>query len=141
MCNFMLDKMLKKVYYVYRGKMKLRKNERYNKELDIIEKYCNSCASWLQVCKFPFSGPKNNSGPSTAVNCHYCRNAVRVAQTPLWADKKTIGQMYRNCPKGYEVDHIIPLHGKTVSGLHTRENLQYLTQQANRLKHNKFNNL
>ena len=49
-----------------------------------------------------------------------------------------IKEFYDNCPKGMEVDHIIPLNGKLVSGLHTIGNLQYLTPNANRSKSNKF---
>ena len=52
-------------------------------------------------------------------------------------DKNSITEFYRNTPKGYEVDHIIPLNGKTVNGLHTRSNLQYLTIHDNRVKSNK----
>ena len=53
-------------------------------------------------------------------------------------DVQMIKEFYDNCPKGMEVDHIIPLNGKRVSGLHTIGNLQYLTPNANRSKSNKF---
>ena len=59
-------------------------------------------------------------------------------QSPKWANKQKIQEMYMNCPKGYHVDHIIPLKGKTVSGLHVETNLQYLTASENCKKHNKF---
>lgn len=63
----------------------------------------------------------------------------RVSQfTPSWADKKAIEQFYMNRPEGYHVDHIIPLRGKTVSGLHVLENLQYLPASENCSKRNTF---
>ena len=36
----------------------------------------------------------------------------------------------------WSVDHIVPIKGKTVSGLHTWKNLQVIPMQQNRLKHN-----
>jgi hypothetical protein len=38
---------------------------------------------------------------------------------------------------GFEVDHVIPLNGKDVCGLHTPTNLQVLTKTQNRSKGNK----
>ena len=40
--------------------------------------------------------------------------------------------------KHHHVDHIIPLHGKLVSGLHVESNLQVITQAANCTKSNKY---
>lgn len=64
--------------------------------------------------------------------------AEKLKRTPPWADIEAIKQFYLNCPEGYEVDHIIPLRGKNVSGFHTLENLQYLKSEVNRKKSNKF---
>lgn len=55
-------------------------------------------------------------------------------QTPLNVDRKAIREFYKNCPEGYEVDHIIPI---SKGGLHSLENLQYLTVYENRSKGNR----
>ena len=65
------------------------------------------------------------------------RRAAKLNRTPPWADYKAIREFYAGCPKGYHVDHIDPLQGKTVSGLHTIENLQYLTASENCSKGNR----
>ena len=64
---------------------------------------------------------------------------ARIKQsTPPWADRSKIVEVYKQCPPGYQVDHIIPLRGQLVSGLHVHENLQYLPPKENRAKSNKF---
>lgn len=66
------------------------------------------------------------------------RRATKLNATPVWADLEKIKIFYINCPKGYHVDHIIPLRGKNVCGLHVLENLQYLKAIDNIKKSNKF---
>lgn len=67
------------------------------------------------------------------------RRAAKLQRTPSWSEVEAINLFYQNCPQGYEVDHIIPLQGELVSGLHVLSNLQYLTSFENRSKQNKFN--
>jgi hypothetical protein len=57
---------------------------------------------------------------------------------PLWADLLKIKEIYKNCPPTYHVDHIIPLKGKNVCGLHVENNLQYLPATENLKKRNKY---
>lgn len=67
------------------------------------------------------------------------RRAALLQRIPKWLTPEQLQQIigfYTNCPKGMEVDHIYPLQGKYVSGLHHPDNLQYLTKTQNRKKHN-----
>lgn len=66
------------------------------------------------------------------------RRATKLQATPRWANIKKIREIYKNCPVGYEVDHIVPLNGELVCGLHVENNLQYLTPKENGEKSNKF---
>jgi hypothetical protein len=51
--------------------------------------------------------------------------------TPDNANCGLIKEIYKHCPKGYEVDHIIAL---AEGGLHHENNLQYLPAMENRKK-------
>lgn len=65
--------------------------------------------------------------------------------TPQWANLKKIERVYmlsewasRFTDERLHVDHIIPLQGDTICGLHVENNLQILTATENRAKWNKF---
>lgn len=79
---------------------------------------------------------KNKERLIPYINAHR-KGRIKDA-TPIWANKRDIRYFYLNCPEGYHVDHIIPLHGKFVSGLHVLENLQYLPATENLQKSNMF---
>lgn len=79
---------------------------------------------------------KNKEYRTKYINAH--RKGRLKDATPIWADLPKIRNFYTKCPIGYHVDHIIPLHGELVSGLHVIENLQYLTAQENLSKGNYY---
>ncbi len=65
--------------------------------------------------------------------------ANKIKATPKWANLEKIKHIYKGCPKGWHVDHVIPLRGRNVCGLHVETNLQYLPAHDNMSKSNKFN--
>ena len=76
------------------------------------------------------------------------RRATLLQATPSWTDFETVGLFYEFAAllseatgEPYEVDHIVPLQGDLVSGLHVENNLRVITQNANRVKSNKYEEL
>jgi hypothetical protein len=62
-----------------------------------------------------------------------------------WADRKAILEFYREAKRltkltgiQFHVDHVIPLNGKNVSGLHVETNLQTIPWLFNNMKYNSF---
>ncbi len=76
------------------------------------------------------------------------RYARKRSATPPWADLDAIAEFYieaarRSAETGvpHEVDHIIPLAGRNVCGLHVPHNLQVIPAVVNRAKGTKINPL
>lgn len=79
------------------------------------------------------------------------RQIGKINRTPRWLtdfDKLKIKCIYsiaamltRENKEPWHVDHIIPLQGKHVSGLHVPSNLQFIRGKENSKKFNKFEGL
>ena len=76
------------------------------------------------------------------------RDLAKINRTPSWLTKDHLKQIQTlyirssliklHTGEFWHVDHIVPLRGKTVSGLHVPWNLQLLPATENILKSNKF---
>lgn len=76
------------------------------------------------------------------------RRATRLKATPKWLTKQQLAEIaniYKQAKEleketglKYHVDHIIPLKGKDICGLHTPWNLQILKAEENIRKSNKI---
>lgn len=103
-------------------------------------KPCVSCNSQEKekgkmYCSACFSEKKR--GQKKADKAVY-KSRLRKAM-PAWADKDKIREIYKQRPAGMHVDHIVPLRGEFVCGLHVEYNLEYLPEAENMKKSNSFN--
>lgn len=86
-------------------------------------------------CESRRRADKKNKGKRNARVARY--HAAKANATPYWANLEMIREVYVNCPDGMEVDHIMPIRGEDVCGLHVAWNLQYLTKSENCSKGNR----
>jgi hypothetical protein len=113
-------------------------------------KPCSSCKQVFLLSDFHSNKNKTYGKSNYCTTCfndsvrdmrreYQARKRADILQrTPIWADLQKIKEVYKNCPPNYHVDHIIPLQGDLVCGLHVENNLQYLTAIQNIEKSNKF---
>lgn len=73
------------------------------------------------------------------------RNARKKNASPSWANLLAMQNIYEQAARltratgvAYHVDHIVPLQGKTVCGLHVENNLQILLKTENQIKGNRL---
>jgi hypothetical protein len=114
---------------------------------------CKCCARCFLVFDQAYFSNNKARSDGKEVYCKNCFNdlardyrrfqqsvlrAKKLKRSPNWANVDKIKEFYINCPVGSHVDHIIPLNGELVSGLHVDNNLQYLSAIENIQKSNKF---
>lgn len=112
--------------------------KQYSRERNVIpeigERNRKQCKEYKQ----------NNPDKIRALNLKHNHKdrAARKQRLPKWVSRDELCQiteMYRLARMiGAHVDHIIPLQGKNVSGLHVLANLQLLAPSENLAKKNKY---
>lgn len=121
------------VYYEKHREEKLEYFSKYRKN--------NIQKEVLRVSKWSKENPAKRNAKEAK------RRAKKFRGTPSWLTKEMqeeISKIYleasmltKNTGVSYEVDHISPLQGKNVSGLHVPWNLQILPASMNRSKGNR----
>jgi hypothetical protein len=122
----------------------LSRVEHYGSSSITWDKYayrCKECKA-LDRKNFTINNPLYNSNTYALHKSEYVARAVkyntqRSKATPPWANTKVLKAIYDNAEEDH-VDHIIPLQGESVCGLHVETNLQYLSPLENIRKSNKF---
>ena len=133
-----------KEYYRERNAKYYAENKEYFKEW--AKKYREEHGERLNQYDREWS--KNNPEKRNALSAK--RRAVKLQRTPAWTEtckwqKFWLKEHYRTAKVleektgvKYHVDHIIPLQGELVSGLHIAENLQVIPAVENLSKSNTF---
>lgn len=116
--------------------MKSHSAKRYLKTVKGKRKHLERCARWV----------KNNPGKANAQTAK--RQAIKLRATPSWLSKKQLKDIEEFyilakeiqwlSEEPLQVDHIVPLQGESISGLHVPWNLQILPQSMNASKGNKL---
>lgn len=153
----------KKIYHATEHFKELRKKQakrHYQRHKDEINKrhaehYANHSDDWTRRFKEAYYANKDkfrervkidrNRFPGRHRSCVAKYRACKLNATPAWADLDKIQWFYNYAiwlsqitGVPHEVDHIIPLQGENVCGLHVENNLQVIPMRDNRIKGNKL---
>ena len=127
-------------YYAKNAEWKRKNKERvaeygraYRQLDDQKEKAAKRTKRWVKA------------NPSHASALWASMKSARKAATPFWADFNIINFLYatrlymqQDTQTDWHVDHVVPIKGKRVSGLHVHFNLRVVPARFNLQKSNKF---
>jgi hypothetical protein len=135
----------KAAYYERNRQEAIERACRYNR--DNPEKNRAAGAKWREQNK---DVTRAKSQRWAAANGHKIRASViarrqaRRVATPAWADRLLMADIYRyarivrDAGIDCHVDHVLPLRGRAVSGLHVPDNLTVLLAEHNLRKGNRY---
>lgn len=122
-----------------RNKKWVRENKDRHNELT-RQWYINNREQHLLTSKKHYDNNKSDH-----LEYWYARNERTKKATPSWADRSEIRAIYAEAKRiteetgiKHHVDHIIPLRGEVVCGLHVSNNMQIIPADENLQKAAKF---
>ena len=141
----------KKYYKENKEECKANNAKYYAENKEYFQKWAKAYRSehGARLNAYDLEWAKNNPENSNARSAK--RRAAKLQRTPAYTEtcpwqKFWLKEHYRTAKVlekmtgvKYHVDHIIPLQGELVSGLHIAENLQVITAAENLSKHNSYN--
>jgi len=115
-------------------------SERYASNATCVECAKETMVKWRESNKESYNEYHLDYGP------RWRKRKVLKQATPVWSNEETIQRVREECKRmsasmrmRFVLDHVIPLRGRTVCGLHVPENLKIVSESFNNLKGNKFN--
>ena len=136
-------------YSEYYPKIKDKKNNQRKEALELLKVDTEKYNKYLENMR-SYQKEYRQTDTSKITRAAYQRKryANKTGACPKWLscfDNEYIKHIYKQCRMitkltdiQHHVDHIVPLRGKTVSGLHVPWNLQIITAESNIKKGNKW---
>lgn len=155
----------RKAYMAEYNRRKYEENKQYwqRRYQDNTEEHKAKCAEWAssnRAARNAISQKWRDANRSVfADSCKQCkaknhsrviannsaRRAAKLQRTAAWINKDAVDAIYAEAHRltketgiKHHVDHIIPLRGRLVSGLHTHHNLRVVTAAENLKKSNRL---
>ena len=127
-CKLCTNKHQRKKYFI-------EKNIRRKKHKEYVQKNPDKQKKW---CKTRYLKDPQKYKANSKIYNRFRRNQTIALSQNIKNQIKIIYRKRIFMGTKYHVDHIIPLRGKNVSGLHVPWNLQIITAKENLSKNNKF---
>ena len=122
-----------------------RQKERYHQDVERIRERDRAYRDRNREKRNQYAKDWRDKNPALHASRSKASKAKRQKRLPQWRDQDKIDEIYRAATEAsritgvpHEVDHVVPLLGREVSGLHHQDNLLVVPKSANRGKGNIF---